>query len=195
VQRRLVTLGYLPRGAVDGVFGGHTRSAVIAFQKWEGLHRDGIYGPLTRRALRRAERPTPQARGRGRRVEVLLDRQLALVVRRGRVVRTLHVSTGRPRFATPPGSYAVFRKQRRSWSVPYKLWLPWASYFVGGIAFHEAAVVPTAPASHGCVRVTRHDARWLFEQTPVHTAVAVLERSREERGRAATAAARPGVDR
>lgn len=180
LQKQLVALGYLPRGSADGLFGRQTGTAVIAFQKWEGLARDGIPGPKTRGALRKAKRPTPQTRGSGRRIEILLDRQLALVVRGRRVERTIHVSTGAPDFATPAGSYSVFRKQRRSWSVPYKIWLPWASYFVGGIAFHQSALVPVRPASHGCVRVTRHDARWLFEQTPVHTKVEVLPRSRRK---------------
>ena len=78
---------------------------------------------------------------------------------------------------TPAGSYSVFRKEVRSWSVPFKVWLPWASYFVGGIAFHEYPDVPVAPASHGCVRTPRYDARWLYEFTPIGTPVRVLARS------------------
>lgn len=177
LQRKLAFLGYLPLSAVDGSFGDQTRTAVIAFQKWEDLARDGIPGPLTAAALAKARRPTPRTEGPGTRVEVLLDRQLALVIRRGRVVRTIHVSTGAANYETPPGRYAVFRKRRRSWSVPYRVWLPWASYFVRGIAFHQARNVPVTPASHGCVRVTRHDARWLYRMTPVGTKVRVLTRS------------------
>lgn len=179
IQRMLVELGYLPRGSVDGQFGPQTWYAVVAFQKWEGLERDGIVGPKTTEALRNARRPTPRTRvpGPARRVEVLLDRQLALVIRRNRVQRTLHVSTGVEGFETPTGSFRVFRKNRRSWSVPYKVWLPWASYFDGGVAFHRSSDVRVVPASHGCVRLTRHDARWLYERTPVGTRVRVLARS------------------
>jgi lipoprotein-anchoring transpeptidase ErfK/SrfK len=57
------------------------------------------------------------------------------------------------------------------------VWLPWASYFVRGIAFHQARVVPVTPASHGCVRVTAADARWLYGLTPVGTKVRVIQRS------------------
>ena len=46
------------------------------------------------------------------------------------------VTLGTP---TPPGSYSVFSKQVRSWSVPFQVWLPYASYFVGGIAFLATA--------------------------------------------------------
>jgi lipoprotein-anchoring transpeptidase ErfK/SrfK len=150
---------------------------VIAFQKWEGLVRDGIPGPVTQAALLTAKRPTARTAGPGTRVEVLLDRQVALVIRRGRVLRTVHVSTGKRGYVTPPGRYEVFRKKRRSWSVPYRVWLPWASYFVRGIAFHQARVVPVTPVSHGCVRVTAADARWLYGLTPVGTKVRVIQRS------------------
>ncbi|MGH2637265.1 MAG: L,D-transpeptidase family protein [Actinomycetota bacterium] len=177
VQRRLVELGYLPRSAIDGVFGGRTRTAVVAFQKWEGLARDGIPGPVTQRALASATRPKPWTRAPGTRVEILLDRQVLLFIRDGRVARAIHVSTGRRRFATPTGSYTVLRKRKRSWSIPYEVWLPWASYFVAGIAIHQSRYVPVRPASHGCVRVTRYEARWLFKRTPHGTPVRVLSRS------------------
>ena len=108
---------------------------------------------------------------------MLLDRQLTLLIRDGRVERVLGASTGAPGFETPPGSYTVFRKEDRSWSVPYKVWLPWASYFVGGIAFHESPDVPGYPASHGCVRTPQFDAQWLYRQIPIGTRVTVLARS------------------
>jgi lipoprotein-anchoring transpeptidase ErfK/SrfK len=177
VQQKLAELGYLPGDGVDGVWGSQSRTATIAFQKWEGLGRDGIPGPLTQEALASAKRPRPLTPGRGPRIEILLDRQLLLFVRRGKVARTIHVSTGRGRFATPAGAYEILRKRRKSWSIPYKVWLPWASYFVGGIAIHQSRSVPVRPASHGCVRVTRHDARWLYLRTPVGTSVRVLKRS------------------
>jgi lipoprotein-anchoring transpeptidase ErfK/SrfK len=46
----------------------------------------------------------------------------------------------------------------------------------GGRFASETANVPVRPASHGCVRVTRYDARWLFRQIPVGTPVTVLRR-------------------
>jgi lipoprotein-anchoring transpeptidase ErfK/SrfK len=108
---------------------------------------------------------------------VLLDRQLTLAIDNGTVVRTIHVSSGAPGTATPAGSFTVFRKEQRSWSVPFRVWLPWASYFVGGVAFHEYPDVPTEPASHGCVRTPRYDARWLYDFTPIGTPVRVLTSS------------------
>ncbi len=50
VQRRLKLWGYY-NGSVDGVFGAGTRSAVIAFQKKNGLKADGVVGKSTYLAL------------------------------------------------------------------------------------------------------------------------------------------------
>ena len=178
LQERLEELGFLREDGVDGRTGPQTTSAVVAFQKWTGLERDGVAGPATLAALERAVRPEPIGRGSGHRVEVLLDRQLTLVIDGGRVTRVLDVSSGKPGFETPPGSFSVFRKEVNSWSVPYKVWLPWASYFVGGVAFHEYPDVPPYPASHGCGRVPVWDAKWLYDVTPIGTPVTVISRSR-----------------
>lgn len=177
LEQRLADLGYLDPARVDGVADPATANAVIAFQKWERIGRDGVVGPQTQARLDAAARPTPRATGEPRRVEVLLDRQVALHVDGGNVVRVLHVSTGQPGYDTPAGTYRIGRKYTRDWSVPYSVWLPWASYFVGGVAFHEAASVPVTPASHGCVRVPNGDAQWLYDRTPVGTQVVVLRTS------------------
>jgi lipoprotein-anchoring transpeptidase ErfK/SrfK len=146
---------------------------VIAFQSWEGLARDGIAGPVTRAALASARRPKPRATG-GRRIEVFREKGVALLVKDGRTKRAVHVSTGAPGYATPAGSFSVFRKERMSWSVPFSQWLPWASYFFQGIAFHEYASVPTYPASHGCVRVPEPEARYLYRFADVGLRVVVF---------------------
>jgi murein DD-endopeptidase MepM/ murein hydrolase activator NlpD len=41
-----------PNSTFDGGFGGHTRRALIKFQRWAGLTPDGVAGPGTFRALR-----------------------------------------------------------------------------------------------------------------------------------------------
>lgn len=50
VQRRLKMWGYY-NGSLDGIFGSGTRSAVIAFQKKNGLTADGVVGKATYKAL------------------------------------------------------------------------------------------------------------------------------------------------
>lgn len=53
VQRALVELGYDP-GKVDGAMGPFTMHALKAFQLAERLRPDGIFGPITRQAMRLA---------------------------------------------------------------------------------------------------------------------------------------------
>ncbi len=174
IQQRLAKLRYLPRGAVDGIEGYRTQQAVIAFQSWRGLARDGIVGPATSAALARASRPKPKRGGPARRIEVYREKGVALLIEGGKVKRAIHVSTGAPGTETPSGTYSVFRKELRSWSVPFRTWLPYASYFNQGIAFHEYPDVPTFPASHGCVRVPAPEAKGVYRFATVGTAVVVI---------------------
>lgn len=150
---RLQKLSYLPSGKVSSNYDTATFQAVTAFQKWTGIARDGVAGSQTRSRLARSTYPTLKG-GKVRRVEVDLSKQLAFWVSdTGRVIRTMAVSTGAPGTSTPTGHYQVFRKETSSYSIPFKVWLPWASYFTGGIAFHQYNPVPAYAASHGCVRV------------------------------------------
>jgi lipoprotein-anchoring transpeptidase ErfK/SrfK len=177
LQQQLADLSFLPAADVDGRAGPETTFAVTAFQKWVGLTRDGVAGPTTMRALGATVRPRPIVSGTGQRIEVLLDRQLTLLELGNRVMLTVPVSTGKGVNATPPGSFRVFRKEVMSWSYPFQEWLPWASYFVGGIAFHEYPDVPTSAASHGCVRVPRYWSQRVYRFAPISTPVRVLSSS------------------
>jgi lipoprotein-anchoring transpeptidase ErfK/SrfK len=173
IQQRLAELRYLPRSAVDGVNGYRTQQAVIAFQGWSGLGRDGVVGPQTTAALASARRPQPRANGPSRRIEVYRDRGVALLVEHNKTRRAIHVSSGASGTPTPAGTYEVFRKELRSWSVPFRVWLPYASYFNQGIAFHQWPDVPPYPASHGCVRVPAPEAKGVYEFASLGTTVIV----------------------
>ena len=184
IQERLAALGYLLPSSVDGQNGPATQTAVVAFQKWQGLPRTGLADARTRTVLSTAKRPTPIRSGSagmrvaaGRRIEVLIDRQLVLAIQDNQVVRAIDVSTGKPSTPTPTGSFSVYAQYARWWSTPFREWLLWASPFTGGIAMHQYPDVPAYAASHGCVRVTQYDAEWVFHFVSVGTPVAVLARS------------------
>ena len=91
-ERRLSDMGYWT-GAVDGLFDPATRSALIAFQKWEGRP---ITGRLTLDELEAIRTSTsPKAREPGyAHVEVDVDRQVLLMVNDEGSVRVLPISSG-----------------------------------------------------------------------------------------------------
>ncbi|HKU56933.1 MAG TPA: L,D-transpeptidase family protein [Gaiellaceae bacterium] len=174
VQKRLVALRYLPAQAVTGRWDDRTLHAVTAFQAWQRLSRDGIVGAQTLAALETASPPRPAGNpGGGRHVEVYRARGVTLLLDRGRLVRALHSSSGAKGYETPTGSYTIFRKERNSWSVPYRQWLPHASYFNRGIAFHGYPSVPAWPASHGCVRLPAVEAPRAYDFMRIGTSVSV----------------------
>jgi len=178
VQRQLIALGYLLPGDDDGRFGPATSNATLAFQKWERLDRTGRIDTATKAQIVTAQHPAPLSKGgTGKRAEVLLDRQVALLITNNRVVRTIAVSTGKASTPTPPGDYHVYAKYPRWWSTPFREWLPWALPFVGGIAFHELGDVPAFPASHGCVRQLYTVARWTYAFAYVGMPVKVIAAS------------------
>ena len=86
---------------------------------------------------------------------------MALAIVDNRVERVFHISSG-SYGRTPSGAFHVYRKERLSWSVPFSTWMPFASYFVGGIAFHAYPSVPAYPASHGCVRMMARDTPLMY---------------------------------
>ena len=178
LQEQLIDLGYLLPGDDDGRFGPATSDALLTFQKWERLDRTGMLDATTTARLATATRPLPvSTAARGKRAEILLDRQVALLIKDNRVVRAISVSTGKASTPTPPGDYRVYAKIPRWWSTPFREWLPWAIPFVGGIAFHQYEVVPTYPASHGCVRQHPNVARWTFDFAYVGMPVKVIAKS------------------
>ncbi|MGH3132900.1 MAG: L,D-transpeptidase family protein [Gaiellaceae bacterium] len=173
VQVRLVQLGYLARAAVSGSIDYATSQALLALQGWEGLARTGTVTGHTQVALFRESGPRPTAHRPGRRIEIHRDRGVLLLIEDNVVRRAVHTSTGAGG-ATPSGSFRVYRKELLSWSVPFQVWMPYAAYFVGGIATHEYPYVPEYPASHGCVRLPSGDAERVYGFVEVGTPVRVF---------------------
>ncbi|MDA0180047.1 L,D-transpeptidase family protein [Solirubrobacter phytolaccae] len=179
VQTKLAALGYLPTSAITGAFDYRTMQAVLAFQAWTGLDRDGVVGPMTLAKLQSAGRPLPLDRtSKGRRVEIYRAQGVVLLINSGKVVRAIHTSTGiggdSPDIGTPPGKWKIYRKEVKSWSVPYKTWLPYAAYWVGGWALHGYADVPARPASHGCARLPLPEAKYVYDFVSIGTPVQVI---------------------
>lgn len=183
LQARLSDLGFW-LGTPDDSYGQLTRQAVMAFQKAQGLGRDGVAGPATLAALETATRPTAKDPS-GSHIEIDLDRQILFVVQDGQVRWVLNTSTGNGEaYAAPGGGTAVATTPRGSFAVEREidglreaplgtLYRP--KYFHGGIAIHGAGQIPAHPASHGCARVTNAamDLLWSSGATALGTPVVV----------------------
>ncbi len=172
LQKKLIRLKYLAHAGRTGTYGPRTEQAVMAFQGWRGLPRDGVAGPSTFKALAKASIPRPWSRT-VRHMEVHKAKQVLLLIAKGKVVRAIHVSTASPGHVTPSGHFTIYRKEAMSWSVPFHVWLPLASYFTGGYAFHQYPDVPGYPASHGCVRIAQGDASIVWKWATLGTRVRV----------------------
>lgn len=182
-EKRLAELGYWT-GPVDGIFDAGSRSALIAFQKWEGR-------PITAKltldeleAIRVSE--SPRARETGyEHVEVDVDRQVLMIVNEDGGVRVLPVSTGNDKpfradgqtsiAYTPRGRFVVYDKSY-GWEDGVLGSVYYANYITGGVAIHGYLTVPTAPASHGCIRIPMFAAREVSKQLTLGTIVLVYDK-------------------
>lgn len=182
-ETQLAELGYWT-GPIDGIFDAGSRSALIAFQKWEGRQTTGkvTLGELD--AIRASE--SPKARETGyQHVEVDIDRQLLFIVNQDGAVRVLPVSTGngKPFLAdgqqsiayTPRGRFVVYDKSY-GWEDGVLGSVYYANYITGGVAIHGYQSVPTTPASHGCIRIPMFAARELSKLLALGTIVLVYDK-------------------
>jgi N-acetylmuramoyl-L-alanine amidase len=182
-ERRLSDMGYWT-GAVDGLFDSATRSALIAFQKWEGRP---VTGRLTLDELEAIRSSTsPKARDPGyAHVEVDLDRQVLLVVNDDSRVRVLPISSGSGKpfvdegqesiAHTPRGRFLVYDKVVGWEKGPFRS-MYYSNYISGGVAIHGWPTVPIQPESHGCIRIPIFAARELSKLLPIGTIVLVYDK-------------------
>jgi hypothetical protein len=182
-ERRLSELGYWT-GPVDGRLDEGTKSALIAFQKWEGRE---ITGKLTLEELEAIRNGVaPQARDLGyEHVEVDVDRQVLMLINDEGAVKVLPVSTGNDKqfmdqgqmsvAYTPRGRFVVYDKTY-GWENGDLGSVYYANYISGGVAIHGYLTVPTTPASHGCIRIPMFAAREVSRLLPVGTIVLVYDK-------------------
>lgn len=156
-------------GLASSVFDQKTSQAVKAFQKYKGLTSDGIVGKQTFKKLQYINRPVANIK-KGKHIEINLKKQLVFLVNGGKVQRTINVSTGRPGYETPKGSFRVYRKEKMSWSKPYNTWMPLSSYFVGGVALHEG---DPEVMSHACIHVPPVFSQSVYQYASIGTKVVV----------------------
>ncbi|HEU4868908.1 MAG TPA: L,D-transpeptidase family protein, partial [Actinomycetota bacterium] len=181
LEQRLADLGYLV-GKVDGVWDGATKHGVTAFQKVENLPRNGTADPVTTTRLQTATKPAPAFTTPADHFEVDIPRQVVFMVRGGQVAAISPTATGNNkkftsegytrRAITPNGRFQINFKRNGWRTAPLgRLYRP--AYFNGGIALHGSTSIPTAPASHGCVRLPMQFADYILDNAPIGMVVYV----------------------
>jgi N-acetylmuramoyl-L-alanine amidase len=171
LQQRLIALHY-DLGSASGVFESQTQHAVVAFQKVNGLGRDGVVGPATWAKLDRPDVPRPRLPMTLSTLEVDLTRQVVYLTYLGTVTSIIDASSGSGQLywsggwqqaITPVGNFHVY-STFNGWQYGSLGPLYRPAYFIAGFAVHGSPSVPPAPASHGCVRVTvpSMDRLWPF---------------------------------
>ena len=189
LQRRLSCLEYYT-GVLDGDFGSGTVSAVTAFQRRNDLPETGVADRATMAALfnenaKKALKPYV--------LKVSTDDQRVYVYAPDRngeytdLVRTMKCSTGRNSSPTPKGTYTdTAQGARWHFFKKFNCWAQYAFYIEGDIMFHSVLYSQKggkvtqssvnhlgSKASHGCVRLSVEDAKWIWTNCPANTKVIV----------------------
>ncbi len=190
IQYRLYSLFYLPKEGIDGKFGRNSRNALRDFKADSGLGETGAIDEATLLRLFSAEaaaKPYPF------RVEVSLDRQEVDVYQLNMLnmydlVQTFTCSTGLHN-STPRGIFLDAHPVNR-WHhfQKFNCWAQYSFVITGDIMFHSVLYSTNSesslrngsvwalgsPASHGCVRLSVKDAKWLFENCKRGKVVVVI---------------------
>jgi L,D-transpeptidase catalytic domain len=111
-------------------------------------------------------------------IEIRLDSQRLVAWEGKRSVYAIVVSTGKPAYPTPVGTFKIqsklpiARMQGQGYDVPD---VPNAMYYSGNYAIHGAYWHHSfgTPVSHGCTNVALDHAKWLFEWASVGTPIIV----------------------
>ena len=197
-QFLLRSRGFSP-GPLDGSIGGHSEVAIRRFQRKEGLAVDGVVGPATLASLDSrhpaargglSPNAASHARNLARLVIVRRDAHRLYFYRHRRPVRVFTVATGSLQTPSPHGRYRVIDKYRHPWWYPpHTSWarhlkpIPpgpgnplgtrWMGISVPGVGIHGTpdGVSLGYSISHGCIRMSIHDAESLFRLVRVGTPV------------------------
>ena len=190
VQRRLGGLEFYT-GTLDGHFGGQTGEAITAFQKRNKLPQSGTADAQTLSVLfsgdaKKALKPYE--------IRVSTDKQRVYVYGLDDnseytvLVKEMKCSTGRNSTPTPKGTYQATTGPGARWHYfkKFDCWAQYAYYIEGDIMFHsvlynqkDGPVTRSSvnnlghKASHGCVRLSVDDAKWIYQNCPSRTKVIV----------------------
>ena len=190
LQRRLSALEYY-YSSLDGDYGSGTKRAVENFQKRHKLDQTGIADQNTLEILfsddaKKALKPYV--------LKVSIDKQRVYAYAPDEneeytvLVRTMKCSTGKDETPTPKGTFQNGTGPGARWHYfkKFKCWAQYAYYIEGDIMFHsvlykekDGPVTQSSvnnlgrKASHGCIRLSVEDAKWINQHCPSNTKIIV----------------------
>ncbi len=192
VQRRLHQLSYLY--SVDGAFGTLTENALKYFQRKNNLDQTGVADEQTQTLLFSPNAIESEEYVFPYKLVVDISDRRVYVYRwtgagYGERINTLKCCVGAPSTPTPLGTYQAGGAIGGRWYYfkDFDCYAQYATRIVGGILFHS--VTYSRPnensggstrslgraESHGCVRLTVSDAKWIYDNCPRGTTVVVQE--------------------
>lgn len=164
-------------GLPDGTELKHGTDPLVPDSDRDG-HADGVevkngYDPLRGQGARLKKR-----------VSISLAKQELTYYMGNAAVATHAVSTGRPGYPTPIGTFKISDKKPRAWSAAAKLWMPyWMPFISTKYGLHELPEWPGGkkegadhlgkPVSGGCVRLGVGAAKELYDWVEVGTEVTI----------------------
>lgn len=190
LQRRLSALEYY-YSSLDGDYGSGTKKAVESFQKRHKLDQTGVADQSTLEILfsedaKKALKPYV--------LKVSIDKQRVYAYAPDEneeytvLVRTMKCSTGKDDTPTPKGTFQNGTGPGARWHYfkKFKCWAQYAYYIEGDIMFHsvlykekDGPVTQSSvnnlgrKASHGCIRLSVEDAKWINQHCPSNTKIIV----------------------
>ncbi|NLG24147.1 MAG: L,D-transpeptidase family protein, partial [Clostridiales bacterium] len=190
VQRRLYDLEYL-FSSTDGAYGAGTATAITEFQKRNKLSQTGAADAATLKVLfsddaKKALKPYVL------KISIAKQRVYAYAPDKNgeytKLVRTMKCSTGRDSTPTPKGTYQASTGTGARWHYfkKFDVWAQYAYYIQGDYMIHSV-LYPSKngratsgsvgalgrKASHGCVRLSVEDAKWVYNNCPNKTKIIV----------------------
>lgn len=191
VQKRLKNLQYLY--SADGAFGGLTENALKYFQRKHGLQETGIADQTTQEMLFSANAMPAEEYVFPYKIIVDIGDQRVYIGKWNgseykTLVKKMKCSTGKDSTPTPQGTYQMDGKAGGEWYYfkDFNCYAKWATRIVGGILFHSVTFNsrkrPSGSvhslgrkASHGCVRLSIDDAKWIYDNCPSGTTVIIRQ--------------------
>lgn len=191
VQRRLVYLGYMRKA--DGNFGSATERCLVYFQKLNGLEQSGVADEATQRVLFSEQAVKSDIIVTQYRITIDTSKQRVYVYEWNgsnfdNKIKEFKCSTGKNETPTPKGEFWNTAPLTEWWYFKeFDCWAKYAWVIDGGIFFHSEIYSSKndnsvryntikqlgKKASHGCVRLYRDDAKWIYENCPAGTPVTV----------------------